>query len=194
MLVSKSPRGHIAVYFIGGNMDKPLHPNLSRHLEQGECSHHVGFNDGRGFVDASIHMGFGCEVDHSLAAGHDRFNRKGITDIPFDKSISGIVREGIEVSDIASVSKLVVINDRILVRESEDKSDEIGADESCATRHQEFHEATFPRAGAVEENSLDILFAPVLATRVLARNKDSKVPASVHQPSRISYVSLPSSR
>src|SRR6266849_5324584 len=133
MLVCKSSREHIAEYFIGGNMDKSLHPYLSRHLEQSESSQHVGLNDCLGLVDASIYMRFGCEVNHSLAAGHDPFHRKRITDIPFDKPILSMLREGIKVRDIASVSKLVVINDRILVGESKDKSDEIGANESCTT-------------------------------------------------------------
>ena len=65
-------------------------------------------------------------------------------------------------------------------------TNEIRADEPGATGDEKFHCDGSVRASAFAAEWLLSLFAPVLATRLFARSRDSNVPASVHQPSRIS--------
>src|SRR5271169_6283515 len=129
-------------------------------------------------------------MNDGLAAGHGRFDGGRIADIALDEGVLGTVRDGIQVCEVSGVGQFVVIDDRIAFGETQDVSDEIGADEARTAGDKDFHRATSWRPAPVERF---ILFAPVSATRVLARSRDSKVPASVHQPSRISKESLSSS-
>ena len=63
---------------------------------------------------------------------------------------------------------------------------QMAANEACSACDEYLHRATSLLIVCSRSSSLEILLAPVSATRLLARKSDSKVPASVHQPSRIS--------
>src|ERR1700693_998039 len=162
-------------------MDETLNPDFSSDLEQNEGTCDIGFNRGCWLVDTAIHVRLGRKVNHDVAAAHSRFHRDGIADIPFNKPIVRILRDRFEVSEISGVGQLVIIKGRVVLAESQDMVNEIGADEARAARYENLHWLTSCRSGISVPFACGILFAPVFATRLLARSKESNVPASVHQ-------------
>src|SRR5216683_579074 len=91
-----------------------------------------------------------------------------------------------QIREVSGVRQFVVVDDLVSLVEGEDVADEIGTDKSGAAGYKDFHRPVSFGATSCDSRSWDILFAPVSATRVLARSSDSNVPASVHQPSRTS--------
>src|SRR5258708_30132687 len=91
-----------------------------------------------------------------------------------------------KVCQIAGVAQLIVVDDRAILSGSQHIANEIRAYEPRSTGDKNLHRAASRFSTRSAGSSLEILLAPVSATRLLARNSDSNVPASVHQPSRIS--------
>src|SRR5205823_3658923 len=116
-----------------------------------------------------------------------------IADVSFEKAVvrTGLYR--LQVREITSVGELVVVDDFAVLNILQYMSNEIRSNESGPTCHQYPHRATSLARISAARSPVGILFAPVSATRLFARSKDSNVPASVHQPSSISYVRVPSS-
>ena len=67
--------------------------------------------DGRRFVDAAVHVGFGGKMNDGVAAGHGRFDGGSIADIALDEGVLGIVRDRFQIGEISGVGQLVVIDD-----------------------------------------------------------------------------------
>src|SRR5580700_6128492 len=125
-------------------------------------------------------------MDYGIAIAHRSFGCGRIADVAATKTIVRIIRDRIEISQIARIGQLVVVNDGIGLAESESMTNEIRADEPGTACDEEPHLDGSVCAKAFAVERLLSLFAPVSATRLFARSKDSNVPASVHQPSRIS--------
>src|SRR5215472_9222134 len=131
-------------------------------------------------------MGFRGEVHDDAAPAHRRLCSEGVANVALNELIFRILCDCIEIFQISGVSQLVVVDDGIILAETERVANEIRADETCATRNENSHRVTSSRTGPPWRRPDLVLLAPVSATRLLARSSDSNVPASVHQPSRIS--------
>ena len=92
---------------------------------------------------------------------------------------------GLQVGKISRVGQLVEIDDAMIFAERKHMADEIRTDKARPTGDEYFHEADSRRVPTLRCGP-DGLFAPVSATKLFARSKDSNVPASVHHPSRTS--------
>src|SRR5580700_6938130 len=103
-----------------------------------------------------------------------------ITNIALNEAIAGILCDGFQVRQVPGVGEFVVVHDGVFLTRCQHHANKIRADEACTTGNEDFHARTSVRSPRV------ILLAPVSATRLLARNKDSNWPASVHQPSKTS--------
>ncbi len=97
-----------------------------------------------------------------------------------------MIRNGFQIRQISGVCQFVEVDDLVILVEGEDVPDEIGADKSGAAGNKDFHRPVSFGATNCGSRSWGTLFAPVSATRLLARSRDSNVPASVHQPSSTS--------
>src|SRR5205807_7657943 len=166
-------------------MQETLDAQGTRHFEQGECSLDIRVNHGRGFIDTAVHVRFRSEVYYRIASAHGRLDGGGIADIAPDKCVVRILSNLCQIGQIPCISQLVVINELVILALCQNVADEIGADKSRPARNQNFHRSTRSVASC-SSPVRDGLLAPVSATRVLARSRESKVPASVHQPSRTS--------
>ena len=129
-------------------------------------------------------------MDDGAAIAHRRFNGARVANVAFNKQIRGIVCDPHQIFEVAGVRQLVIVDDGIVFPRGEDVADEVGPDKAGPPGHQNFQRGNL--GAAVRSFRCETLLAPVSATRLLARNRDSNVPASVHQPSRISYVRFPS--
>src|SRR5580704_8488419 len=115
-----------------------------------------------------------------VASGHRILDRIRITNIALNEGIAGILCDGFQVRQVPGVGEFVVVHDGVFLARRQYHTNEIRADETCAAGNKDFHARTSVRSPRV------ILLAPVSATKLLARNKDSNWPASVHQPSKTS--------
>src|SRR5882672_11554229 len=132
-------------------------------------------------------------MDDGVAALHGRLDRRAAADIAFDEGVFRIFRNVLEIRQVPRVGQFIVINYIVIIPQRKSVADEIRSDEPGPASDQNFHRATPAAKFARVSVPPGILLAPVSATRLLARSSDSNVPASVHQPSRISYVSFCSS-
>src|ERR1700676_3687700 len=97
-----------------------------------------------------------------------------------------MIRNRFQIREVSSVRQFIVVDDLVSFVQGEDMPDEIGTDKSGAAGNKDFHRPFSFGATNCASRSCDNLFAPVSATRLLARSRDSNVPASVHQPSSTS--------
>src|ERR1700680_2176101 len=97
-----------------------------------------------------------------------------------------MIRNRFQIRQVSGVRQFVVVDDLVSLVEGEDVPDEIGTDKSGAAGNKDFHRPISFGATRCGSRLWDILFAPVSATSLLARSRDSNVPASVHQPSSLS--------
>src|SRR5215469_2448836 len=91
-----------------------------------------------------------------------------------------------EIGEISGVGQLVKVDDLIALLQRENVPDEVRPDEARAARYEDFHRLFSLEPTSCGSRSGDTLLAPVSATRLFARSRDSNVPASVHQPSSLS--------
>ena len=125
------------------------------------------------------------EVHDRIAPSHRFFHAYRVADISPDKRVAGVLRHLLEIGQIARIGQFVVINELVVLARSQNVADEVRADKSRPTGNQNFHRSTRSVASC-SSPVRDGLLAPVSATSVFARSSESKVPASVHQPSRTS--------
>src|SRR6266404_2045845 len=159
-------------------------------------------------------MGFRGEIDKGVKAAFENIgDRFGIADVAANKVVTRIGGQVAEALRVSGVGQLVEIDDVNIATSAQNVSNEIRADESCPARHQEF-QSNSPSAGLETRPSEHCteggysqlrecrgglprpgtLLAPVSETKLVARCRDSNVPASVHQPSRMLCVSVRSRR
>jgi hypothetical protein len=50
-----------------------------------------------GFVDASVDVRFGSEVDNGIATAHGGFRRDGVANVTFNELIAGMMRNRVKV-------------------------------------------------------------------------------------------------
>ncbi len=167
-------------------MNEARYAKPASNLNQSKRPSDVGLNYRSGLVDAPVDVRFGGEMDNSIATVHRGLCCCGVANVALNELIAGMVRNRMEIREIASVRELVVVNDRVIFSGLQNIADEIRAYETRAAADKDLHRAVSLLKARSLGSPLDILFAPVSATRLLALKRDSKVPASVHQPSRIS--------
>src|SRR6266478_989885 len=92
-----SSRSDIAVDFIGGNVNEARYGEFASDLEEGERASYVGLNYRSGLVNTPVDVRFGGEVDDGITTAHGGFCRDGVTDVAFDESIVGMMRNCVEV-------------------------------------------------------------------------------------------------
>src|SRR6266478_2330472 len=105
-----SSRSYIAIDFIGGNVNEARYGEPACDLEEGECAGDVGLYYRSGLVDASVDVRFGSEVNDGIATPQGGFRRAGVANVSFHESIGGMMRDRVEVREIASVGELVVVD------------------------------------------------------------------------------------
>src|ERR1700737_641098 len=167
-------------------MHEALDLQRARHLQHNKSSSYISLDDRRGLINTSIHMRFSGEVNDRRAAFHSLRNGSSITNISPNERIIGMIRYGFEICQVSGVGQLVIIYDLVSFIQGEHMADKIRSYESGASGYKNFHRAISWRAPVCAGRFSGILFAPEPATRLLACSNDSKVPASVHQPSIIS--------
>src|SRR5580704_9460693 len=143
----------------------------------------------RRLINAAVNMRLGRKMYDSITAAHRKFCSLHIANIAFDERAIGIAGNIFQVCQIPRVRQLIVVHDFIFFILAENVANEVRTYKSRATRYENFHRPNPPTALA----SLRTRLAPESATSVLASRRDLNVPASVHQPSNISQVKVPSS-
>ena len=130
-------------------------------------------------------MRLGGEIHENVDAPLHRPLDVGLRgDVAFEEQVPGVPLQVLEVGGIAGVGELVEDGDPPVGVGGESVVDVVGADESGPPGDEDARHRIF----AV---SFSIIFS---RTSWLARYSDSKVPASVHQPSRMSCCSSPRPR
>src|SRR5260221_2058003 len=99
-----APRSDIAIDFVGGNVNEARYREPASDLEEGERPGDVGLYYWSGFVDASVDMRFGSEVNDGIATAHGGFRRDGVANVTFNELIAGMMRNRVKVRQIANVS------------------------------------------------------------------------------------------
>src|SRR5690349_14636994 len=130
---------NVAVHFVGGNMHKPGHGNLTRDFEQNESARDVGLDDWSWLVDASVDVGFRGEVNDSITTTHGLFHRNCVTNVALYKFIARIVRYCFQVREISRISQLVVVDDGYIFSGLEDIANKVGANKAGASRDKNPH-------------------------------------------------------
>ena len=123
-------------------------PVAAERLEQAEGRHNVGRDEFRRTVNRAIDMGFGREVQYRSRAisCQQSLDLRAIANVPAHEHMARIVLQRDEVAQIAGVTELVEIDDRLIARR-EPVENEIGADEAGASGDQE-HALFRERKGA----------------------------------------------
>ena len=114
---------------------------LARGFKQDEGSERVRADEGVGFRDRAVNVRFGREVDYCV----DADDRVGNCGWILNRSVYKAVFNVLEVLFAAGVGQLVEHRHFVAVF-AYARTDEVGADKSCATADQKFHLSTLRRA------------------------------------------------
>src|SRR5277367_642249 len=133
VFVGKRAGRHIAVDFISGDVDELGERQFLGGLQQNEGAGDVGLDSGGGLVDAAIDVGFGSEMDDGIAAGHGGFDAVRVANVALNEGIAGVLGDGHEIGQVASVGELVVVDDSVGLPRRQDQANEVGADKTSAT-------------------------------------------------------------
>jgi hypothetical protein len=122
-----------AVDLVGGDMketDRSFVENLPHRLEEDESPKDIGFHEGAGIFNGSVHMGFGSKVHDGLHPIADPLlYSRGIHNVPSGEMVTGRVGEIGEVFQISSISQLVDIDQRILWMGLQKIANKVASDE-----------------------------------------------------------------
>src|SRR5262245_836383 len=199
-------RSSAPVNFVRADMHKALRPEFASRFEKTHHASHIGVQEGRGVFDAAIHVRFGGEVDDGVKAScENALDPFSVGDIAADQGITRIFREIAETFGIARIGQLVEVHDFNASLRRQEMPNEIGTYKASPAGNQKLQlTSPFRVLRGFENYSLrawrggaprpGILFAPVFATRFVACSRDSNVPASVHHPSSMLCVNVPSCR
>src|SRR5439155_12096894 len=123
-----------------------------------------------------------------------------VADVAVNEPVPGMVFETGQVLQVAGVRQLVQVEDVVAGVVAQDVAYEVGADEPGPSRDQKTHDGSpFSgcrgmgafKIGYCVSTALAASFCALCATRLLASRSDSKVPASVHHPERMSNCISP---
>src|SRR6266478_574324 len=194
-----------AINFVRADVDESREFTCPGSFEQALRTENVGAKKGRSIFNAAVDMGFGGEIDKRVKAAFENIgDRFGIANVAANKVVTRVRGQVAQALRVSGVGQLVEIDDVYIATSAQNVSNKIRADESCPACHQEFqsnspsdgHRNTFERTRTEGRHSElrecrgglprpGILLAPVSETMLVARCRDSNVPASVHQPSRM---------
>src|SRR5258706_4370647 len=90
-------RSDISIDFVGGNVNEARYGEPASDLKKSERPGDVSLYHRSGFVDASVDVRFGSEVDDGIATAHGGFRRDGITNVTFNELIAGMMRNRVKV-------------------------------------------------------------------------------------------------
>ncbi len=131
-------------------------------------------------------MAFGGEVDDRIASA-ERLKHVAVADIHLQEFAAALLQCRFEIFQVAGIGQLVKDKKLPLGMPRQDVMNEVRADKSRAARDQQLHTPrTMAGSGALRST--------FSRTMLLACQSDSKVPASVHQPSSRVWRSVPSAR
>ena len=111
---------------------------MPRGFKQGVGAKDVGVKEITRAIDRSIDMRLGGEVHDGiwLKVGESGSHGLRLTDVGFKELVVRVVHNLIERGEVASIGQLVGIED--LMASGDEKSDEIGADESGSACDENF--------------------------------------------------------
>src|SRR6266436_6591722 len=90
-------RSDIAIDFVGGDVNEARYGEPASDLKEGERPSDVGLYYRSGFVDASVDVRFGSEVDDGIATAHGSFRRDGVANVTLNELIVGMMRNRVKV-------------------------------------------------------------------------------------------------
>ncbi len=104
-------------------------------MQQAQRTHHIGLRKGERVLDAAVHMALGGEVDDAVDVLflHQLVDAIEITDVHLDELIVGLVLDVLEVGEVAGIGQLVEVDDLVFRVFVDEKSNDMAADEACAT-------------------------------------------------------------
>ncbi len=158
-----------------------------------------------GVFNAAINVRLRGKVDHGVKTLPEQItDRATVGDVAANEAIAPIIHDIREALGIAGVRQLIEIDNFNLAAGVQKKPHEIGADKPRSTCNENFQslpsffeieiassirgamppylESSEGRGGFPRPGNL---LVPVSAARFVTRSRDSNVPASDHQPSRI---------
>src|SRR6266571_5149923 len=162
-------------------MNEPGHPSGAAGLHETPGSLYVATQERRGVLDAAVHVALCGEVNGGIAAS-DRINNRRVTYIHADKAAAGVAQSLRQVAQIPGVGELIQNHNLITWMSAQNVMNEVGSYESGTACNENLHDCNSTFA----TNAASALLKAFSRTKLPARHKDSKVPASVHQPSRMS--------
>src|SRR5258707_15622911 len=161
-------------------------------LQQTPRSFNVGAHERGRIVNTAVDMAFRGKMDHCVAT-FGGFGNFRIANVHAEELHAADLQNSFKVFQVSRVSKLVKDHQLIGWVIAQHSVNKIRAYESRSSGHQDLHSRSAPlEANAAP--SVDAAFSLNSRTRLLARQSDSNVPASVHQPSSVSWVMVPSAR
>src|ERR1022692_3579453 len=102
-----------AVNFVGGDLQVACGMVAPGGLQQGEGAAQVGFEHRAGSEDAAVHVRLGGEMHDGirLLLAENGVHQRLVADISVDEAVTRIVRDGLQILQVARVGQLIEIDD-----------------------------------------------------------------------------------
>ena len=185
VLLAAGSLRNAAVDLVGGDLEEALDTARPRCLEEGVGAVDVGADEALRIAYRAIDVRLRGEVEHDVgAAFHGQRHVLARGHVAAEETITRVPLEVLQVVRVAGVGQLVEDGDLPLGVTGEGVMGVMGSDEARAARDQHARHGLHPRRAV----RVSIFFS---RTSWLARNNDSNVPASVHQPSSTSCCRSP---
>ena len=127
---------YVAVHFVGGHLQEPLHFQAPRRFEQDTDPVEIGFDEGGRVEDGPVDMGFGREVDDRVDPAHRVVDRVPVPDIPVNEPEPVRTRAFVDIGQIAGVGQRIEHHDLRFRMVFQCVSNEVTADEPGSTGNQ----------------------------------------------------------
>ena len=103
-------------------------------LQQAEGTHHVGLSESERILDRAVHMALSREMDNAvdMLFLHQFVNTVEVADIHLYETVIRFVLNVLQVGQVASISKLVEVDDPVFRLFVHEKANNVTADETGA--------------------------------------------------------------
>lgn len=103
-------------------------------LEQAQRTHHVSLGESKGILDRTVHMALSREMDDAvdMLFLHQFVNTVEIADIHLYETVIRFILDVLQVGQVASVSKLIEVDDPVIRVFVHEKANNVTADKTGA--------------------------------------------------------------
>src|SRR5207253_275729 len=124
---------HIAVHFIGADLEKPANLGRSGGFQEDRGAYHIGPDEPSGIENRSVHVRLSRKIGNrvDVVLLDEAFHGRSVANIAMHKPVAWIWCHIAQVLKISGVAKSIQVHDTLYTIPGQQKSQKMRADKSC---------------------------------------------------------------